>query len=355
MQSSKILIFGGSFDPIHVGHTNMLNEAIKEIEPNLVYVVPNYISPTKDEFYSTPEQRIEMLNLAFKNCNNIKISDFEIKQKKSVKTWETIQHFLSIHPNSEFFLLIGSDQLVNFKQWYEYEKILENVKLVVYPRNLDDIKFNGIEYFLLQGPILDISSTKIRERVMPFELNEKVLNYINDNGIYAINRIREYESDHRFNHSLRVAYMAREIMNNFDTKMSNIAYSVGLYHDIAKEMAAEKQIFIANNILGIHNFVSYKVLHGYIGSYILKTKYLCSNKLILQAIDRHTLPYYQYDDEPNILDKVLYLADKLEPSRTDEDVFGKSVQYFRELAYKDVNKCFNELYSWLQENLKGKK
>lgn len=355
MQLSKILVFGGSFDPIHVGHTNMLLNAINKIEPSLTYVVPNYITPDKNLFHSSCEQRLEMINLAIKNLKNVQILDFEIKQHKSVKTWNTIQYLRELHPDSELYLLIGSDQLINFENWYEYKQILNNVKLVVYPRLGFEMHNKNFEYIKLNGVQLDISSTKIREMVEPYQLNTNVLEYINDNGIYGIERIKRYESEYRFNHSLRVAYMAKELMNIYKPEWANLAYTAGIYHDIAKEMEAEKQIYISENILGIFDFESYKVLHGYVGSYFIKSKYMVNNKLILNAIDRHTLPFAYYENEPNILDKVLYLADKLEPYRTNEDVFGKSIEYYRELAKTDINQCFIELYTWLQQNLKEKK
>ena len=355
MQLSKILIYGGSFDPIHVGHTNMLNIAIDKIKPNICYIVPNYLSPNKDTTYSSVEQRIDMINLAIVGMNNVVISDYEIKQNQSVKTIDTIQYFKSIHPNSEIYLLIGSDQLRNFKNWYKYEEILNIVKLVVYPRDNNLMSVNDFEYLLLNGPILNISSSSIREEVRYFELNEKVLSYINDNGLYAIERIKKYESEKRYNHSLRVAYMARELIKMYNPNLANLAFTAGIYHDIAKEMEPDFQVYVAKNILSINNFESYKVLHGYIGTYILKSKYLFTNKLILDAINRHTLPYEHYKNEPNLLDKVLYVADKLEPNRTDDDVFGKSIEYYRELAKTDIDKCFNELYSWLQLNLRGNK
>lgn len=355
MPSSKLLIFGGSFDPIHIGHTNALLSAINLIVPDFTYIVPNYITPDKTVFHSSAQQRLKMINLAIEGIEGVEVSDYEINQNKSVKTIETILHFRELYTDWEIYLLIGSDQLHNFENWYDYKKILKNAKLVVYPRDGYELIEKNFSYIKIDGVINNISSSELRHEVKPYQLNEKVLNYINDYGIYGIERIKKFESEARFNHSLRVAFMARELMNIYDSKLSHLAYTAGLYHDIAKEMNPNEQVFIAKNILGIQKFDSYKILHGYIGSYLIKSKFLFNNKYILNAIDRHTLPFDYFDTEPNLLDKVLYIADKLEPNRTNDDVFGKSIDYYRDLAKKDINQCFLELYNWLQQNLKRNK
>lgn len=209
--------------------------------------------------------------------------------------------------------------------------------------NYEPIYLSGLSY--------PISSSELILQPKQYMLNPKVLSYINEHGLYAIDRIKQRMSDHRFQHSLRVAAMSQQLMEKYKPELKHLAFTAGIYHDIAKEMNLTEQVDIATNVLGIYNFVSPKVLHGYIGAYILRKDYLFSNQLILDAISRHTLPFDYYFDEPSLLDKILYLADKLEPSRTDDDVFGQDINTYRELAFKDVDACFDKLYNWLQSNL----
>ena len=351
MQSFKsIILFGGSFDPIHNGHINMVNVAIKNVNPDIVFVIPNFLNPQKKQNYSNTIDRLKMIELAFKNNSKVEISDVELNKKTPSYTIDTVEYFLNKYNPEKIYLLIGSDQLENFTSWYQYEKILSKVILLVYPRT-NNINVNTIKYKLLKGPVLDISSTNIRNNVKPNDLPNDVLNYINDNGVYAIERISNYESQKRFNHSLRVANMCESIMKHYNPNLSKLAFTAGVYHDIAKEMEPQTQIDIATNKLNINNIKTYKLLHGYVGAYILKTNFLFSNELILNAIARHTRPFDYYDNPPTLLDKILYISDKIEPNRTNDDVFGVDIEYFRKLVYINIDKCFNELYELLQFHL----
>lgn len=356
----KVLIYGGSFDPVHFGHAKVLKKTMEIVEPDKVIVVPNFQSPLKDRVLTNPEDRFNMLQLAFKNWKNVEISDYEIKQNKKCYTIDTLEYFQSVYPNAQLYFLLGSDQMINIKQWKRYDDIFKIAKVVCYKRQHycrccrnstcecdTPVKgFNEVTY--IKDGLVNISSSSIRREVIkPYELNEDVLKYINEHGLYAIERIKQFEKESRFAHSLRVAFMARELMNIFDKNQANLAYTAGIYHDICKDMDLNLQVDIAENILGITEYVSPRVLHGYIGAYKLKTEYMFSNELILNAIRRHTRPYDYYDTEPTLLDKVVYLADKLEPNRTNDDVCG-DISYFRELAKKDIDQCFKELYEHTQ-------
>lgn len=356
MQSSKILIFGGTFDPFHNGHFEILNQAEKLFQFDKIFIVPNYVSPTKELKSLTSDfDRVEMIKLAIEQKPNWSISMFELERKQPSYTIDTIEHFASLNPNSEIFLLIGVDQWNQFHLWKRYQEILAKCKIIIAKRDNEEIehKFNTIPY-TLPGIDIKISSTNIRHKPTLYSLNYKVLNYINEHGLYAIDRIKPLMSQKRFEHSLRVAYMAKDLMNHYDSNNNNLAFTAGIYHDIAKEMHFDKQINIAEDILGITKYDSPKVLHGYIGSYLLRNEYYFNNQLILDAISRHTKIYDFYTTKPTLLDKVVYLADKLEPNRTDEDVFGQNIDEYRKLAYKNIDQCFEKLYNWLQINLSKK-
>ena len=359
----KIVIYGGTFDPVHFGHTQLVKKAIEIVNPDKVIVVPTYETPLKDRVLSSPEDRLNMLKIAFKNWQLVEISDYEINKKGKSYSIETVEHFKQIYPDAELFFLLGSDQLVNIKQWKRYDELLEMVTIVCYKRqhycqccknhpcycNAPVKCIKNLIY--INDALLDISSTKIRKAVDGYELNEEVLNYINDHGLYAPERVKKYTKESRYAHCLRVGYMARDLMNHWNPELKDIAYSAGVYHDIAKDMDMDKQIAISENILGITEYVSPRVLHGYVGAYQIKMDYKVTNELILNAIRRHTRPFDYYETEPTLLDKVIYLCDKLEPNRTDEDVCG-DIQYFRQLAYTDIDRCFTELYEHTQQAFK---
>ncbi|MDE5617602.1 MAG: nicotinate-nucleotide adenylyltransferase [Ureaplasma sp.] len=355
LQSFKILIFGGTFNPIHYGHMNILNCAREKINPDLTILIPTANSIHKDKYPIDPLDRMNMLRIAFKDYKNLLISDLEINKNSNSYTYNTIIELKKQYQNAEFYLLIGSDQWNNLSSWYNYVELAKEVKFVIAKRdNLELKKYSNFNSIVLENSILDINSTRLRSFVKKYEIPYNVLEYINNNGLYAIQRIESLMSNHRFSHSLRVAQYAQKLMLIHDRNKANIAFSAGIYHDIAKEMPLSEQEILAKNILGIYDYNHPKLLHGYIGAYLLQNNFCFSNNEILNAIARHTKPFDYFLEEPDLLTKVVYLADKLEPNRTNEDVFGSDINYFRKLAETNIDKCFLELYNLLQTNLSKK-
>lgn len=352
LPSSKILIFGGTFNPIHYGHLNILNCAQEKINPNLTIIIPTGNTSYKDKYPIDSLDRLNMLKIAFSEYENLIISNLEIQNKSNSYTFDTISELKKQYLNADFYLLIGSDQWNDLSNWYKYDELAKEVTFVVAKRDDYELKtYSDFQPIILNNQVLDISSTKLRTFVKKYEIPYSVLEYINNNGLYAIQRIESLMSNHRFSHSLRVAKYAHKLMMIYDSKQANIAFSAGIYHDIAKEMPLLEQETIAKNILGIYDYKHPKLLHGYIGSYLLQNNYCFSNNQILNAIARHTKPFDYFLDQPDLLTKVLYLADKLEPNRTNDDVFGFEIDYFRNLAETNIDQCFIELYNHLQTYL----
>lgn len=349
LPSFKILIFGGTFNPIHYGHLNILNCAQEKINPDLTIVIPTGKTSYKEKYPISSIDRLNMLKIAFSGYKKLIISDLEIKNDFYSYTFNTINELKKQYLNAKFYLLIGSDQWNELDTWYKYNELAMQVKFVVANRNnLKLKKYLDFKPIILNNECLNISSTELRKFVKKYEIPYSVLEYINDNGLYAIQRIESLMSNHRFSHSLRVAQYAQKLMMIYDQCQANLAFSAGIYHDIAKEMPLLEQETIAMNILGIYDYKHPKLLHGYIGSYLLQSNFCFSNNKILNAIARHTKPFDYFLDKPDLLTKVLYLADKLEPNRTNDDVFGSDIEYYRNLAETNIDQCFDELYNHLQ-------
>ncbi|MGL4950587.1 MAG: bis(5'-nucleosyl)-tetraphosphatase (symmetrical) YqeK, partial [Mycoplasma sp.] len=182
------------------------------------------------------------------------------------------------------------------------------------------------------------------------EISKDVSKYIIDNAIYANYWLRNYMSDKRFAHSMRVALMAKETLElNKHHEIANLGYIAGLYHDIAKEFDDSKMIDIYKKLN--HADVPTKVMHGVVGAWYLKNIINYDNEMVLAAIEKHTLPFEFGSKELSILDMVLFCCDKLEHNRTNEDI--NNIDYFRNLLKIDINKCFNELYKSLEEQYKN--
>lgn len=187
----KIGIFGGTFDPIHLAHLIIAQTTIDELHLDKVIFIPAKISPLK---INTPPlfsdtQRLEMIKLATQDNNKFEVSDFEIISTEISYTYITIQHFHQKYLNDSLFLIIGEDSFMEFNKWKNYQEILDKTQIVVYPRKSKNIiipeYLNNFKdkIIILNAPIIEISSTLIREKIhqkkeIRYFLHPTTYNYI---------------------------------------------------------------------------------------------------------------------------------------------------------------------------------
>lgn len=157
----NIAVFGGSFDPPHLGHEAIVNKALEILEIDELIIVPAYLNPFKDSSYFTSQQRLELVSDIFKGNNKIKICDYEIKQQQAVTTIQTIKYLKMQFPSIEkIYLIIGADNLSKLHLWKDYKELKNLVTFVVASR--DNIKNKDFQTLNVN---YDISSTKIRENL----------------------------------------------------------------------------------------------------------------------------------------------------------------------------------------------
>lgn len=341
----KIILFGGSFDPIHNGHLEIANKALAFLNADLVIFILNNKSINKkcDAIYN---DRWAMLNLAIKDNKKFIASDYELKNKEDISyTIDTVHYFCQRYPNDELYFLVGSDQFERFDQWKNANELLDLIKIIVYPRlgYLPNDKIDKKQIIYLNNEIINIASSSIKNNNEWYNLPKIVNDYINEHGLYYFYHYKLFNiSEKRILHSLRTAKMAFNVMMKNEPKLAHLAWTAGVYHDVCK---CESQDWLENKAYQIYHLpksVSWKVLHGPVAAIYLKEKLNFNNQLILNAIDRHTLPLEKTTvDELTLLDKILFCCDKLEPNRTNDDV--PNIEYYRHLLNKNVNQCFNEL------------
>ncbi len=199
----KTAIYGGSFNPPHLGHESAVSTVASELRPDRIIIMPDCIAPHKAMAENTPapEHRLEMCRLAFGGIPGIEVSDLEIRRGGRSYTVDTLEQLTALYPDDLFYLVIGSDMLVSFTTgWYRFEDILRMCSLTVISRerdDMDELEHNaarlrndyGAEVIILKNhrPVLMSSSQvrkSIRDNSVSDMLNAAVLEYIKKNGLY---------------------------------------------------------------------------------------------------------------------------------------------------------------------------
>jgi nicotinate-nucleotide adenylyltransferase len=167
----RLAIFGGSFDPPHVGHLLAAEDAIEQLTLDRVVLVPTATQPLKvGRAVATAEQRLAMARLLVGGDGRYEVSAVEVERAGLSFTVDTLEHFAAAYPEAERFLLLGADVLATFGQWREPERVLKLARTVVLERAGDPATalpagMDAKALMRLPTRRVDVSSTEIRRRV----------------------------------------------------------------------------------------------------------------------------------------------------------------------------------------------
>ncbi len=167
MQKKKVGIFGGSFNPIHTGHIALAKSLCQQAGLDEVWLMVSPMNPFKKEATDllTDKLRLEMAEQAIADEPKLKACDYEFHMPKPSYTWNTLQALSQDFPHVSFTLLIGGDNWASFDKWFHHEDILNHYPIVVYPRKGCDIGKVPSGVNIVETPLLNISSTEIRQRI----------------------------------------------------------------------------------------------------------------------------------------------------------------------------------------------
>lgn len=192
---NKVGIFGGAFDPVHNGHSALARAAAKALKLRETLIIPTAASPHKKNDGASFEQRLEMCGIVFPE-EEFTVSDIEGRLGKPNYTISTIRALKEIYPkDTEFYLILGGDMLFYFEHWYRYEAILKECRVTAAARENDSYA-DLVEYAnhlgrvkVLNLPVIEVSSSEIRDRIRRGEsteglLDSRVREYIDERGIY---------------------------------------------------------------------------------------------------------------------------------------------------------------------------
>lgn len=197
----NIALFGGAFNPIHKAHTTLAENVLSECDIDQVIFMPTFISPHKSMEFAVPFQhRVNMCKIATKDNDKFFVSTLEENFNGKSYTFQTLKELKKIYPNDNLFLVTGADMYLTFLQWKNPDEIFRLATLITCPRDDGDFK-SLIEYskviekhngksIILKEPIMDLSSTLVREDVKDAYMNnlidQEVYEYIKDNNLYGV-------------------------------------------------------------------------------------------------------------------------------------------------------------------------
>lgn len=190
----KVGLYFGTFNPIHVGHLIIANHLAENSDLDEVWMVVTPHNPLKKKSGLLEDyHRLYMIHLATERFDKIKPSDIEFKLPQPNYTINTLIHLTEKFPKYEFSLIMGEDNLKSLNKWKNYEQILEDYDIYVYPRisesEVPDEFVNHPKIRKVEAPIIELSSTFIRNSVKEDKdirpmLDEKVWEYIDHNLFY---------------------------------------------------------------------------------------------------------------------------------------------------------------------------
>ncbi len=339
----RLGIYGGSFNPIHIGHIRAANAFYDEMKLDELIIIPTAVSPFKADSDNDPYERLKMAKAAFENDErNITVSDYEIEKGGKSYTYLTLEHFSL--PDTELFFLMGTDMLLSLGDWKNPDIILklatvcharrENIdpeteKAIEEARSRYEKEYNAKIIDLVSEPF-EISSTEIRNAVKEGKsisnlVSPEVEEIIKKDKLYLTcplyAAVRTLVKEKRWKHIFGAEEEAKSLSQLFDlseTDSERLRYAA-LLHDITKYLTRDEHLEFLKGV-GVTpdegTLSSEKTLHQMTGAYMAKKLYPdYVDDAVFDAIRYHTTGKA---DMP-LLTKLMYLCDFIEPTRTFPD------------------------------------
>lgn len=352
----KIAIYGGSFDPPHLGHTAAARAASDSIKPDRLLIIPDCVAPHKTmaERGASAKQRLEMAELAFSGIERAEVSDIEARRGGKSYTSDTVREIMRAYPGAELYLVVGTDMLLSFERWHESEWMLKGLSLAVLPRENgeESLIFSKAEYLrekygarveIIASPPFPAASTTVREELACRGgvglLPEKVYEYIIRHRLYGAKPEFEWLREQakamlkpkRIPHVLGCEQEAISLARRWGADWQDAA-EAAILHDITKKFELNEQLLLCGEYGIIPDETekkSTKLLHAKTGAAVARERFGASNE-VYNAIRWHTTGR----PDMSLLEKVIYMADYIEPTREFE-----GVEQLRRLAYEDLDRA----------------
>ncbi len=362
----KIGVYGGTFNPPHLGHLAAARAAIETLELDKLLLIPAAVPPHKDLPQETPglEHRLAMVEKmadAMRLPRVVEVSKLEAERCGKSYTSDTLEAIHEQYPEAQLWLLMGTDMFLTLHQWHDPGEILKLAGICAFGRREQDgeavfapqraflEKQYGAKVVTMTLPdLVDISSTQLRERLARGEgaeyLHPSIYGYILMNGLYgthadlkhlAIPELRACSysmvKEKRVKHIRGTEEEAVRLAKRWGAD-ETMARRAGILHDCTKYLELEEQLELCRKYgveLDELEQVAVKLLHSKTGACIARDVFGEPDE-VFWAIFWHTTA----KADMTTLEKILYVADYMEPNR---DFDG--VERLRELAYRDLDKA----------------
>lgn len=355
----RIGIYGGTFNPPHLGHVQAALAAVDKLELDRLLVIPDRIPPHKSlpAGAASPEQRLEMLRLALSGAGAVEVSELELRREGVSYTVDTLRELRKQYPQATLILLMGTDMFLSFHSWRCPEEILSMAELGVFYRGepgekaaveaeAERLRRSGAKITAVDNAVVEMSSTELR-RLLAFDCARPLLPpgveaYIRENGLYGTGRslknlpMEELEQvvvsllkPSRVAHVLGCRDTAAKLAQRWGADVTDAARA-GLLHDITKALDGPAQLTLCaeyGTILDGFSKKYPKTLHALTGALVAE-RIFGENPAVVSAIASHTTG----KADMNVLEKIIYVADYMEPNRV-----LPGVERLRELAFTDLD------------------
>ena len=371
----KIGIYGGTFNPPHIGHIRAALEAVEILGLTELLVIPDRIAPHKElpVGSASPEERVQMVRLALRHRPDVTVSDMELRREGKSFTYETVEALARQYPDDELILLMGTDMFLSFHTWMHPERILAKASLGVFCRGEKgevqaiaqrqaELEAQGHRVYPVKNTVVDISSTDLRRLLVfrcadPF-LPEGVGAYIREHRLYGTGDdyrglpmealeqvVIRLLKPSRVRHVLGCRDTAGALAKRWGADVTD-ALRAGLLHDVTKALDGQLQLTLCGEygtILSDFDRRYPKTLHAFTGALVAE-RIFGENEAVAEAIRYHTTG----KADMTLLGKIIYVADYMEPNR---DFPG--VERLRELAFTDLDAALKLGLEMTLEHLKN--
>ncbi len=371
----RIGIYGGTFNPPHIGHMLAASQAVNLLRLDRLLLIPDRIAPHKQlpPGSANAQQRFEMLQIAARDIPHAEVSDIELRREGTSYTYLTVLELKQQYPDAQLVLIMGTDMFLSFDHWKNPDIITAHASLGVLYRGdkgetaaieakKAELESRGVTVELIKNEVTAISSTDLR-RLLAFECAEPFLpagvgEYIRAHGLYTDPdgyRNLTMEQLERVTVSLLKPNRVAHVLGCRDTAVAlarhwgadeTDAARAGLLHDITKALDGPLQLTLCQQYATILNDFSQrnpKTLHALTGSLVVE-RIFGENEAVVSAVRHHTTG----KADMNLLEKIIYVADYMEPNRT-----LAGVEKLRTLAYSDIDSAVKLGLEMTLEHLKN--